>query len=346
MSETLYVLEAGAWLKKDGGSLVVIKGKTEIDRIPGHGLKRLILMGRVSMTSGVVDFLLENQVETVFASPSGRFRARLGVDAGRHVDLRRNQYARLSDTAFAARTARTIVAGKIANMATLVTRRARDYASDDLAASALRLMASVPREDGLSMDAIRGHEGLAGRIYFSAFTHLIRNEAFSFTGRNRRPPKDPVNAMLSYVYTVLTMDVLSAIQTVGLDPYLGSLHEIVWGRPSLACDLVEEFRAPVADRLILGLINRRVIDPNDFIRRDTAQTTYTDDEDMALNRPVSMKPQARTRLMAAYEEMMNATLPDGPEKTATRTRTLILNQARRFAEALNGGAPYQPFAWR
>jgi CRISPR-associated protein Cas1 len=142
------------------------------------------------------------------------------------------------------------------------------------------------------------------------------------------------------------MDVLSAIQTVGLDPYLGSLHEIVWGRPSLACDLVEEFRAPVADRLILGLINRRVIDPNDFIRRDTAQTTYTDDEDMALNRPVSMKPQARTRLMAAYEEMMNATLPDGPEKTATRTRTLILNQARRFAEALNGGAPYQPFAWR
>ena len=346
MSESVYVLETGAWLKKDGGSLQVVKGNTVIDRIPGHGLKRLVLMGRVSMTSGVVDFLMENQVETVFASSSGRFRARLGVDAGSHVERRMAQYSRLSDPGFAAAAARSIVAGKLGNMARLCGKRARDYGSGELSMFAVRLKAAVPPPEEPSMDRIRGYEGLGSRMYFSAFAHLIRNDDFPFNGRNKRPPRDPVNAMLSYVYTVLTMDVLSAIQAVGLDPYLGVLHEIAWGRPSLACDLVEEFRPMVADRLVLGLVNRKVVAPDDFIRRSPEVRTYADDGDMARNRPVEMKPQARTRLMAAYEEMMNATVRAGTERSKIKIRTLITRQVRLFDESLkDGGKPYQPFVW-
>lgn len=346
MSETIYILEQGAWLKKDGGSLMVMKGNILIDRIPGNGLKRLILMGRVSMTSGVVDFLLENKVETVFASPSGRFRARLGVDADSHVERRRSQYLKLSDPEYAAETARCIVAGKITNMASLCARRGRDYGSEDLSASAMRLKASLPPNRELVMDKIRGYEGLASRIYFSAFSLLLRNDSFMFKGRNKRPPLDPVNAMLSYIYTVLTVDVLSAIQTVGLDPYLGTLHEIAYGRPSLACDLVEEFRPAIADRLVLGLLNRKAVSPDDFIYRTPQRKAYADDEDMAANRPVVMKPTARSRLMAAYEEMMNSTVVDGSDHTKIKVRTLILKQARSFSESLlSVDQPYRPFVW-
>lgn len=346
MSETVYVLESGSWLKKDGGSLLVVKGDSVIDRIPGSGLKRLILMGRVSMTSGVMDFLVENRVETVFASSSGRFRARMGIDADSHVELRRSQYFRLSEPLFAAATARNIVAGKITSMARLCARRARDYGSEELSSFALRLKASLPSQNEVSIEKIRGFEGLASRIYFSAFSRLLRNEDFTFNGRNRRPPLDPVNAMLSYVYTVLTVDVLSAIQTVGLDPYLGTLHEIAYGRPSLACDLVEEFRAAVADRLVLGLLNRRVVRQDDFIRRNPVQKAYANEDDMAKNRPVEMKPSARSRLVEAYEELMNSYITDAGEQTRIKARTVISRQARRFAESLKTGAePYQPFIW-
>jgi CRISPR-associated protein Cas1 len=346
MSDTVYVIEPGAWLKKDGGSLKIVKGSTEIDRIPGSGLKRLILMGRVSMTSGVVEFLLKNRIETVFASSTGKFRARLGVDADSHVELRRNQYFRLSDPEFAAATARNIVAGKIASQAGLLARRARDYGSEALAEAAVRLKAVSPPSHGTSMEKIRGFEGLASRIYFTAFSELIRNEGFQFDGRNKRPPKDPVNAMLSYIYTVLTMDVLSAIQTAGLDPYLGTLHEIDWGRPSLACDLVEEFRTGISDSLVLGLVNRRAVTPEDFIFRDPSVKAWTDDEDMAKNRPVEMKPAARSRLMAAYETMVNSTVPVGTGTPKMRVRTLFIRQARAFAESLKADSePYRPFEW-
>lgn len=346
MSDTVYVLETGSWLKKDGGSLSVLKGGTVIDRIPGHGLKRLVLMGRVSMTSGVVDFLMENKVETVFASASGRFRARLGVDADSHVERRMAQYSKLQDPRFAAPTARNIVAGKLANMARLCARRARDYTSNELAAFAVRLKAASPPLEEQSMDRLRGYEGLGSRMYFSAFAHLIRNDDFPFHGRNKRPPKDPMNAMLSYVYTVLTMDVLSAIQTVGLDPYLGILHEVAYGRPSLACDLVEEFRTMVADRLVLGLVNRRLVTPDDFIFRKQEFRSYADEADMVKHRPVEMKPQARTRLMAAYEEMMNSTIRVGEDRKKMTVRTLITRQVRLFEASLkDGGKPYEPFVW-
>ncbi len=139
-------------------------------------------------------------------------------------------------------------------------------------------------ESATELESLRGLEGAAGRIYYSAFSGLIRNEAFAFQGRNRRPPRDPMNALLSFIYMLLINEVLSAVKTVCLDPYLGSLHEVSYGRPSLACDLVEEYRSFLGDRVVLGLVNRKTIRPEDFVVRENAPENFVDEEERKRHR--------------------------------------------------------------
>ena len=215
--ESIYVLEPGSYLRKDGTSLKVVKGGSVIDRIPADGLKRLMLIGYVSLSGGVLDFLIQRRVETVFVTPTGRFRARLALDEHRHVSLRKAQYVRLSDPSFGLATARLIVRGKIRNMARFLLLRARQYKNDALRISAVRLKSMTETTQEMhDLDMLRGLEGTATRIYYGCFQHLIRNASFHFRGRNRRPPLDSVNAMLSFVYTLLTNEVLSAIKGCGL----------------------------------------------------------------------------------------------------------------------------------
>lgn len=175
---------------------------------------------------------------------------------------------------------------------------------------------------------------------------MIRNERFTFNGRNRRPPLDPVNALLSFVYTLLTNEVTSAINACGLDPYMGALHEISYGRPSLACDLVEEYRTFLGDRLVLGLINRKVMTPDDFIYRKSSQKTYADEEEMKVRRPVEMRPPVRRAFLSAYEQMMERTVGRGREPGRTTYRRLILSQVRAFGDYLQEPEKvYSPFVW-
>jgi CRISP-associated protein Cas1 len=193
---------------------------------------------------------------------------------------------------------------------------------------------------------LRGAEGATARIYYAAFPHLIRNPQFTFNGRNKRPPLDPVNALLSFAYTLVTNEVLSAVKAVGLDPYLGALHEESYGRPSLACDLVEEYRCFMADRLVLGLINRRVIGPEDFIYRPLPPAEFTDEEEMQQRRPVEMKPAVSRAFIAAYEEMMNRSIQYPPLGKKLTYRWLIMSQVRLFAAFLQDPTrEYEPFAW-
>ena len=196
------------------------------------------------------------------------------------------------------------------------------------------------------MEALRGVEGAATRIYFQAFGRMLRNDLFTFSGRNRRPPLDPVNALLSFVYTLLTNEVLSAIKSSGLDPYLGSLHALSYGRPSLACDLVEEYRCFMGDRLVLGLINRRAIRPDDFIYRKRPPKEFVDEAEMKARRPVEMKPAVNRALIGAYEEMMKSEIIYSPLNKKISYRWLFLQQARHFADYLeNPEKAYTPFAW-
>ncbi len=197
-----------------------------------------------------------------------------------------------------------------------------------------------------NIDVLRGMEGAAARVYYSAFRNLIRNESFSFNGRNRRPPLDPVNAMLSFVYTMLTNEVLSAIKACGLDPYLGSLHEVSYGRPSLACDLVEEYRCFLGDRLVLGLINRKVVKPDDFIYRKKPPAEFIDEHEMKSKRPVEMKPAISRAFVSSYEQMMRRRIFYEPLGKEIEYRWLILNQVRQFGKFLeNPKNDYKPFVW-
>lgn len=347
MTEAIYILEPGAYLRKEGAALKVVKDSTVIDHIPASGLQRLLLIGYVSLSGSVLDFLIRNRIETIFMTPTGRFRARLGLDEHRHVALRRAQYLSLDKADFALEVSRRIVTGKIENMNRFLQLRSRQYECAQLRLAALQLKAMHSRvESSSSLEVLRGLEGAATRIYFSVFQNLIRNPEFSFQGRNRRPPKDPVNAMLSFIYTLLTNEVLSAIKSCGLDPYLGGLHEISYGRPSLACDLVEEYRVFLGDRFVLGLINKGLITPGDFIMRKCRSETFVDEDDLKARRPVEMKPAISRTLIAAYEKMMAGSVRYEHLDRKITYRSLIREQARRFAEYMeNRECFYKPFVW-
>jgi len=347
MTESLYIMQPGSYLRREGETLKVVNSDTVTAQIATSGLKKLILVGHVSMSGYVLDFLIKNRVETVFLTPTGRFRARLAIDEHKHVTLRMHQYTKLGDKSVATRVAAQIVSGKIENMYRFLLMRARQYESDELKIAAVKLKslrAVVHNSSGL--EQIRGIEGAAGYVYFNSFPNLVKNTDFFFRGRNRRPPLDPVNAMLSFVYTMLTNEVLSAIKTCGLDPYLGSLHEIDYGRPSLACDLVEEYRSYLGDRLVLGLVNKRLVRPDDFIFRTPVKAEFTDEEDMKHNRPVEMKPTVNRTFIAAYEEMMNRRIFYQPIEKKITYRWLIYQQVKHFGKSLeNPDVSYQPFIW-
>lgn len=340
--EAVYVLEPGAYLRREGRGLKVMRGGALVERIPADGLRRLVLVGYVTMTGAVLDFLIRERVETVLMTPTGRFRARLMLDEDAHVLRRTAQYTRLRDEAGALAAARACVGGKLENMARLLLRRRRGERDPALktAAGKLRTVAAHCG-DAENLEALRGMEGMGTRVYFEAFPRLIRNEGFSFSGRNRRPPRDPVNALLSFVYTLLTNEVLSAIQAAGLDPYLGALHAVEYGRPSLACDLVEEFRPFMGDRLVLELINRRLIRPGDFIVKPAKKG-----DDGAQARPVEMRPAAARKFVASYEAMMGQKRAYPRLGRRLTYRSLIREQVRAYAAWMEEKeADWSAFLW-
>ena len=337
--DSLYVLEPGSFIKKDGDCLKIINKKTVVDTIPASGLRQLTLAGRTSLSGPVLDFLINNRIDTVFLTPGGRFRARLLLDEPGHVALRQSQYLRLADPSFRLDLARRIVRGKLENQARMLLRRGSRDNIDALRSVGVQIKALRQRlaaaED---TDQVRGIEGYGARLYYSVFGLMLKCEGFVFTGRNRRPPRDPVNALLSFVYTLFTNEIINGIKRTGLDPYLGALHEVASGRPSLACDLVEEWRI-FGDRLVLTLINRRVVRPDDFITDAAA----SDNGDL----PVRMKPAVSRALIAAYYRQLEQSMlyPHSGEKTALRW--IMHSQCRRLAESLQQeGACYRPFSIR
>jgi CRISPR-associated protein Cas1 len=345
--DRMYVLEPGSTLRKSGRNLRLMKNDTLLGEIPLENLEQLTLVGFASLTGAVLDSLIRYRVETVLLSPTGRFRARLMVDEHKHVQRRQAQYLRLSDKGTALQVARAVVQGKVRNAGRFLSQRGAASGSGELlrAGAQLKGIADfVERQE--DMEVVRGLEGHAGNLYFNAFPHLILAPGFTFTGRNRRPPLDPVNALLSFVYTLLTMEVLTAVKWVGLDPYLGALHAVDYGRPSLACDLVEEWRTYLGDRFVLGLINRRAVGPGDFVIRPVIDTDAVDEEDLKGKRPVEMKPAVARAFIQAYERWMSNAIRCPETGKRTDYRGLIRSQVRAFCRYLLGEQDsYEPFLW-
>ncbi|NLI83786.1 MAG: CRISPR-associated endonuclease Cas1 [Deltaproteobacteria bacterium] len=345
--DRMYVLEPGSTLRKSGRNLRLMKNDVLLGEIPLENLEQLTLLGFASLSGAVLDTLIRHRVETVLLSPTGSFRARLMVDEHKHVQRRQAQYLRLSDNATALRVARAVVQGKVRNAARFLSQRGAASGNGELLRAGAQLKGIADFvEKQEDMETVRGLEGLAGNLYFSVFRHLILVPGFSFTGRNRRPPLDPVNALLSFVYTLLTLEVLTAVKWVGLDPYLGALHVVDYGRPSLACDLVEEWRTFLGDRFILGLINRRAVGPEDFIVRTVTCTDGVDEEDLKGKRPVEMKPAVARAFIQSYEKWMANGIRCPETGDRTDYRGLIRRQVRRFNRYLLGELEsYEPFLW-
>lgn len=345
--ERFYVLEPNTVLRKSGSVLLLMRGTEKLAEIPLEGLEQLVLTGYASLTGSVLDTLIRNRVETVFLTPRGRFRARLLMDEHKHVQRRRAQYLQLSRREVALELARALVRGKLRNSARFLALRGSQYGDADLQAASARIRALGSMVDAVDdLEVLRGIEGQGGALYFKAFPRLIRVEGFVFGGRSRRPPLDAVNALLSFVYTLLTLEVLNAVKIAGLDPHLGSLHDIEYGRPSLACDLVEEWRAFLGDRLVLSLINRRMVQPEDFITRTIENPDGVDEEDLKNKRPVEMKPKTARAFIQAYEAWMATRVPLPGKREKTDHRGLIRFQVRRFLGRLMGETDaYEPYLW-
>lgn len=274
---TLFVTTQGAYLAKDREAVAVRVDKEVKLHVPIHNLDGIVCFGKVACSPALLGFCGRRGVTVTLLSLYGRFLARvLGPTSG-NVLLRREQYRRSDDEAASAAIARALVVAKVANSRSVLQRAARDHggsgsgpALTDAAGRLAQLLTELGRspagEATHPLDVIRGLEGLAARIYFEVFDHLIvqQKEGFRFRGRSRRPPLDAVNALLSFLYTLLLHDVRSALEGVGLDPAVGYLHRDRPGRPSLALDLMEELRPSFADRLALSLINRRQVQPDGF----------------------------------------------------------------------------------
>ena len=282
---TLYVTTEGASLRKDGENLVAEVEGAERARVPFHMLTSLVVFGGIFISPPLIQALAQLGITIVLLDRAGRFQARVEGPVSGNVLLRRKQYkvAEQPDE-----IVRSFVTAKIANQRLVLQRTLRDYGSDmppdrrerveqvvDRQAAILRKVAFETR----GLDTLRGAEGEAALGYFSVFGDLIRSPdtAVCFRGRSRRPPLDPVNAVLSFLYTLLTHDCRSAAEGVGLDPAVGFLHRDRPGRPSLALDLMEELRPIFADRLALSLINRRQLRAGDFEFQDSGAVLLNDD---------------------------------------------------------------------
>ena len=336
---TLYVTTQNAYLFKEGQSVVVKIENTIRLRVPVHTLDAIVCFGAISMSPFLMFHCAENSVAVSFLSQHGRFLARVQGPVSGNVLLRQEQYRRSEQERDAAEIARNMLIGKLANARTTLRRALRDHGENQTLRSAqVRLGHQIQRLEKVqdtSLDELRGFEGDAAASYFSAFPELVTvdEEAFSFSGRNRRPPTDPVNAMLSFAYTLLVHDCRSALEGVGLDPQVGFLHAVRPGRPSLALDLMEEFRSFLADRLVLSLINRRQIQPKDF--NDSAGGA------------VSMSDAARKTLLATWQKrkLEEITHPFLGEKC--KVGLLPHLQAQLLARHLRGDLEaYPPFIWR
>ena len=337
---TLYVTTQGAYLARDGETVLVRVEEESRLRVPIHTLASIVCFGRVSCSPPLMGLCAENGVALSFLTEHGRFLARVEGPVSGNVLLRREQYRRAESGEQAAAIARSVVIAKVANCRTVLLRAAREKPDGpggaELEAAALRLARLVDTlQQPLTLDTVRGHEGDAARTYFDVFDHLITEskDGFFFHGRSRRPPLDNMNALLSFLYTLVTHDVAAALEGVGLDPAVGYLHTDRPGRPSLALDVVEELRPVLADRLGLSLVNRRQVRAEGF-RRTESGAVVMDDE-------------TRKEVLVAYQKRKQEEILHPFLKERVAFGIVPHVQAMLLARYLRGDLDgYPSFLWR
>ena len=337
---TLFVTTQGAYLAKEGESVIVRVEKQTRLRVPVHTLGGIVCFGNVGCSPFLMGFCAERDVSISFLSEYGRFLARVQGPVSGNVLLRREQYRRADDMTFSAQMARSVLTGKLANCRTVLQRALRDHSdkldADKVSQVSKQISYSLKRlQEDVPLNSMRGIEGDAAHVYFKVFDHLItsQKEDFSFQDRNRRPPLDNVNCLLSFLYTLVMHDVRSALESVGLDPAVGFLHRDRPGRPGLALDLMEEFRPFIADRLTLSLINLSQVQKKGFKKSESGA--------------VLMDDETRKTVLVAYQKRKQDEIMHPFIEEKVTIGLLFHMQALLMARYLRGDLDgYPPFVWK
>jgi CRISPR-associated protein Cas1 len=289
--------------------------------LPIAQVTQVVLFGNISLTTPAIDALLAQNAEVVFLTQNGEYRGELIGRLTPHVPMRRAQYARLSDSAFTLEMAKSFVTAKLQHQRAFLQRHTREERSEAALSSIDHLERAIhfiPQKT--SLDSLRGVEGSATAAYFSAYRSFFAPE-WKFTDRNRRPPADPVNVLLSFGYTLLAQLASGAIQTVGLDPFVGFLHEVVYNRPALALDLMEEFR-PVVDGVVLWCCRSGVLTPDGDFNPGSPE------------RPIILDDDGKRRFLQAYQQRMDQTYTHPLRGLKFTLRQCLIEQARQVSECL------------
>jgi len=332
---TLYVMTQGAYLHRDHLTVKVeIEKETRLS-VPIHHLESVAVFGNIMVSPGVMQLCAENGVAFTFMSETGYLIARVDAPQSGNVLLRREQFRKADNLEECLKISRWLIAGKLQNARTIIMRAARqiDDSTDIVALDrAAENIGYIIKKLELveSIDSARGYEGEGAQIYFGIFNNLIKQqrEDFKITDRNRRPPLDPTNALLSFSYALLLHDCISALVATGLDPSVGFLHSDRPGRPSLALDLMEEFRPLIADRHVLTLINRKEVDKNCFTKRDGGA--------------VEMSDTARKTVVSSYQQRKQEEVTHPLLEQKMTVGMLPFCQARLLARYIRGDIPEYP----
>lgn len=337
---TLFVTTQGAYLGKDGETVAVKIEQKTVLRIPIHTLDGIVCFGSVGCSPYLMGFCAEKDVAISFLTEYGKFLAMVKGPVSGNVLLRRKQFRMADKPDVSAQVAGFVLTGKIANCRTVLERCLRDHSEKmdqpSVKKVSNRLSMYIQKElQKDDLDSLRGIEGDAAHQYFSIFDELIfqQKDAFTFSGRNRRPPTDRVNCLLSFVYTLLVHDVRSALESVGLDPSVGFLHRDRPGRPSLALDMMEEFRPFLADRLVLSMINRGQVRPDGFTIKESGAVHMDDD--------------TRKTILTTYQKRKQESLVHPFLNEKIQIGTLFFIQALLLARFIRGDLDgYPPFIWK
>lgn len=340
MLNTLYVTTQGTWLFKDGETVAIKVENTVRARLPIHTLSGLVCFGQVSCSPFLLGHCAQNNVGVSFLTNHGRFLARVQGPVSGNVLLRRQQYRLADDPQKNAEIARNIVLGKALNSLTVLSRVRRDHGEKidkDMFTRTENSIRQIIRqlEKENTLDSIRGIEGKTAADYFSLFDQMItaQKDYFVFQKRNRRPPLDAVNALLSFIYTLLYHDACSALECVGLDPAVGFLHRDRPGRQGLGLDMMEELRSVLADRLVLSLINLKKVNKKGFRESESGAVVMDDD--------------TRKTVLVAYQERKQEELMHPFLKEKIPVGMILFAQAQLMARFIRGDLDgYPPFIWR
>lgn len=337
---TLYVTSENSYLSLDGENIVVFEDKKEVGRLPLHNLEGIVSFGYRGTSSALMGACADRNISLCYVTPQGKFLARVTGKIKGNVILRQQQYESSRDKEISLSIAKNCITGKIYNARWVLERAVRDHSlqinTDQVKTASVHLKQSLEYiRNSQSKEQLRGYEGEAASIYFGVFNELIlqQKKDFVFCGRNKRPPLDNINAMLSFVYTLLTNQIASALECVGLDPYIGYLHTERPGRVSLALDLIEELRAPLADRFVLSLINEKVITRKNFKTKE--------------NGAVIMDDEARKRLLTEWQNRKKETITHPFLKEKIEWGMVPYVQAMLLARYLRGDLDgYPVFLWK